>query len=63
MVLIETALFTPPIGMNLFVLQSVGEARLSEVVRGALPFVVILLATAALLWFWPGLALWIATGW
>lgn len=62
-VLIETALITPPVGMNLFVLQSVGEARLSEVVRGALPFVVILLATAALLWFWPGLALWITRGW
>jgi C4-dicarboxylate transporter DctM subunit len=61
-VLIETALITPPVGMNLFVLQSVGEARLSEVVRGALPFVAILLATAALLWIWPGLALWIATG-
>ncbi|MEM9105975.1 MAG: TRAP transporter large permease subunit [Pseudomonadota bacterium] len=61
-VLIETALITPPVGMNLFVLQSVGEARLSEVVRGALPFVAILLATAAMLWFWPGLALWIAKG-
>ncbi|MEM6462139.1 MAG: TRAP transporter large permease subunit [Pseudomonadota bacterium] len=61
-VLIETALITPPIGLNLFVLQGVGDAQLSEVVRGAAPFVVILLATAVLLWFWPGLALWIAYG-
>ncbi|MCP4319751.1 MAG: TRAP transporter large permease subunit [Hyphomicrobiales bacterium] len=62
-VLIETALITPPVGMNLFILQGVGDAQLSEVVRGAIPFVVILLATAALLWLWPGMALWIAYGW
>ncbi|MDA4844298.1 TRAP transporter large permease [Hoeflea poritis] len=61
-VLIETALITPPVGMNLFVLQGVGKADLQEVVRGALPFVGILLATAVLLWFWKGLALWIPYG-
>ena len=61
-VLIETALITPPVGMNLFVLQGVGKADLQEVVRGAVPFVGILLATAVLLWFWKGLALWIPYG-
>ncbi|WP_419910809.1 TRAP transporter large permease [Hoeflea sp.] len=39
-VLIETALITPPVGMNLFVLQSVGKAELPEVVHGAVPFVI-----------------------
>ena len=58
-VLIETALITPPVGMNLFVLQSVAQAQLGEVVRGAFPFAMILLATAFVLWFWKGLALWI----
>jgi C4-dicarboxylate transporter DctM subunit len=61
-VLVETALITPPVGMNLFIIQGVGDARLSEVVRGAWPFALIMLATAMLLWFWPGLALFIAYG-
>ena len=56
-VLIETALITPPVGLNLFVIQAVGKARLEEVIRGALPFAVIMLGTACLLWFWQDLAL------
>ncbi|MFK7964594.1 MAG: TRAP transporter large permease subunit, partial [Burkholderiaceae bacterium] len=56
-VLIETALITPPVGLNLFVIQAVGKARIEEVVKGALPFAVIMLCTAILLWLWPGLAL------
>lgn len=58
-VLIETALITPPVGMNLFVIQAVGKASLQDVARGAVPFAVIMLATAVLLWFWPDLALYI----
>ncbi|UUX51874.1 TRAP transporter large permease subunit [Nisaea acidiphila] len=58
-VLIETALITPPVGMNLFVIQAVGKARLEDVARGAIPFAGFMLATAALLWFWKDLALYI----
>ncbi|MEL7259582.1 MAG: TRAP transporter large permease, partial [Pseudomonadota bacterium] len=57
--LIETALITPPVGLNLFVIQAVGKARLGEVVKGAAPFALIMLCTAVLLWFWQDLALWI----
>ena len=56
-VLIETALITPPVGLNLFVIQAVGKARLEDVIRGALPFAFIMLCTACLLWFWKDLAL------
>lgn len=56
-VLIETALITPPVGLNLFVIQAVAKARLQEVVKGALPFAIIMLCTAVLLWFWQDLAL------
>jgi C4-dicarboxylate transporter DctM subunit len=59
MVLIETALITPPVGLNLFVIQAVGKARLEEVIQGAFPFVLIMLSTAVLLWFWQDLALYI----
>lgn len=58
-VLIETALITPPVGMNLFVIQAVGKASLQDVARGAVPFAVIMLLTAILLWFWQDLALYI----
>ena len=58
-VMIETALITPPVGLNLFVIQAVARSSLWEVVRGVWPFILILLGTAALLWFWPQLALFI----
>ena len=58
-VLIETALITPPVGLNLFVIQAVGKARLEEVIQGAVPFALIMLSTAVLLWFWQDLALYI----
>ena len=58
-ILIETALITPPVGLNLFVIQAVAESRLDEVVKGAWPFALIMLITAALLWFWPSLTLYI----
>ncbi len=58
-ILIETALITPPVGMNLFIIQAISKARLSEVVKGVWPFVLIMLSTATLLWFWQDLALYI----
>ena len=58
-VLIETALITPPVGLNLFVIQAVGRARIEEVVKGAWPFALMMLSTAVLLWFWQDLALFI----
>ncbi len=58
-VLIELGLITPPVGMNLFVIQTVGKARLDEVVKGAMPFAAIMLATAVLMWFWQDLVLYL----
>ena len=58
-VLIETALITPPVGMNLFIIQAVGKAKLQEVAKGAIPFAIIMLCTACLLWVWQDLALYI----
>ncbi len=58
-ILIETALITPPVGLNLFIIQAVGKASLEDVVRGAWPFAVMMLATSALIWFWQDLALYI----
>ncbi len=58
-ILIETALITPPVGMNLFIIQAISKARIGEIVKGVWPFALIMLGTAALLWFWQDLALYI----
>ncbi|MBO6834710.1 MAG: TRAP transporter large permease subunit, partial [Alphaproteobacteria bacterium] len=58
-VMVECALITPPVGLNLYVIQSVARAPLSDVARGVLPFLVLMLAVAALLYVWTDLALYI----
>lgn len=58
-VMIEAALITPPVGLNLFVIQAVARAPLIDVVRGVWPFLLMMLSTAVVLWFWPDLALFI----
>ena len=59
-VLIETALVTPPVGLNLFVVQNLRKSgSLNDVIVGALPFVAALFALLALLAIFPGLALWL----
>jgi C4-dicarboxylate transporter DctM subunit len=58
--LIETALVTPPVGLNLFVVQNLRKSgSLNDVIIGTLPFVVTLFAMLALLAFVPGLATWL----
>ncbi|MBD3666254.1 TRAP transporter large permease [Sulfitobacter sp. TSTF-M16] len=60
MILIETALITPPIGLNLYVVQGVrGRGPMTDVMLGALPFVAAMAAMIALLALFPNLALWL----
>ncbi len=59
----EIGLITPPIGMNLFVVQaSVPDLRLGTVVRGILPFILADIARLILLLAFPGLVLWLPGG-
>ena len=59
-VLVETALITPPVGMNLFVVQSLRKAgSLNAVIVGSLPFVLALFMMVLLLALFPDLALWL----
>lgn len=58
-ILIETALITPPVGINLFVIQAISKAKISQIIKGVWPFALIMLFTAVLLWFWQDLALFI----
>ncbi|MEZ5659782.1 MAG: TRAP transporter large permease [Burkholderiaceae bacterium] len=60
MVLLETALITPPIGINLYVVQGIRSGgEMTDVMKGALPFVLAMFAMVALLIAWPDLALWL----
>jgi tripartite ATP-independent transporter DctM subunit len=59
-ILIEMALITPPVGLNLFVVQSLRtHGSLNDVMAGSLPFVVAMLVMIVLLGAFPGLALWL----
>jgi tripartite ATP-independent transporter DctM subunit len=59
-VMMEVALITPPLGMNLYIVQGVrGTGSIIDVMIGSLPFVAIMLALVALLVAFPGIALWL----
>lgn len=58
-VMVECALITPPVGLNLYVIQSVTRATLWDVSRGTLPFLALMLVMVAALYLWPALALYI----
>jgi C4-dicarboxylate transporter DctM subunit len=58
-IMVECALITPPVGLNLYVIQSVTRSSLMEVSRGTLPFLALMLVLVALLYLWPDLALFI----
>ncbi|MEX0828294.1 MAG: TRAP transporter large permease [Haliea sp.] len=60
MVLLEMALLTPPIGINLYVVQSVRrKGSLTDVVIGTLPFLAAMLVMVVLLIAFPDIALWL----
>jgi C4-dicarboxylate transporter, DctM subunit len=58
--LAELALITPPYGLNLFVLRGViPEAKMGEIIIGAVPFVLAGFVILALLIAFPEIALWL----
>ena len=61
-VLIEMALITPPVGLNLYVVQGARKSgTLNEVMLGAVPYVLVMLAMAMALIAIPDIALWLPT--
>ncbi|MBM3599403.1 MAG: TRAP transporter large permease [Alphaproteobacteria bacterium] len=58
--LIETAMITPPVGINLFVVQGVrGHGKIEDVIIGSAPFVVTLLLMILILIAFPEIAMWL----
>lgn len=62
-VLMEAALITPPIGVNLYVVQGIRQdgGRFNDVAIGALPFVAMMIVLVILLIAFPDLALYLPT--
>ena len=56
---VELGQISPPIGINLFVIQSVWNGRLADVVLGTIPFHIIMFVLLALVILFPGIALWL----
>jgi C4-dicarboxylate transporter DctM subunit len=56
---IELGQISPPIGINLFVIQSIWDGKLKEVVYGTIPFHLIMFVVLIMVMVWPELALWL----
>ena len=57
----EQAVLTPPVGLNLYVIQGIArdKATLGDVILGSIPFLIIQTVVLVLVFIFPQLALWI----
>ena len=59
-ILMELAMITPPVGINLYVVQGLRRrGRIDDVIIGASPFVITMMVMVVILSIWPQLALWL----
>ena len=55
----ELAMITPPVGLNLCVVSAMAREKLEEVVKGVLPFILIMVAALILFVLWPDISTYI----
>jgi tripartite ATP-independent transporter DctM subunit len=57
----ELAEITPPLGLNLYVMKAVAppEVTLNDIIKGAVPFMVLDIVGLAMVIIWPGIVLWL----
>ena len=56
----EMALITPPVGLNLYVVQAAApDLPSAQIIRGVFPFIILMAIEIALLALFPGIALWL----
>ena len=55
----ELGMITPPVGLNLFVVSGIAKEKLGEVVRGVIPFIILMIVFLAIVVLWPQLSLWL----
>lgn len=57
---LELALITPPVGMNLFVLQGISpDSKMTQIIKGVIPFGAVMALEILLLCFFPEIATWL----
>ena len=60
--LIEAGLLTPPFGLVVYVVKGAvpdSGVQLAEIFRGSIPYWILMLVTACLIWMFPPLASWL----
>ncbi|MBL3728995.1 TRAP transporter large permease subunit [Lysinibacillus sp. HST-98] len=55
----ELGMITPPVGLNLFVVSGIAKEKLGEVVKGVIPFIILMIIFLALVVLIPQLSLWL----
>jgi C4-dicarboxylate transporter DctM subunit len=59
-ILMELAMITPPVGINLYVVQGLRKrGKIDDVIIGASPFVITMMLMVLILSLWPQIALWL----
>lgn len=58
-IVVEMAQITPPVGFNLFVLQGMTGKEITWIARVTMPFFFLMCGMVLLLWFFPGIAVWL----
>ena len=59
-ILMELAMITPPVGINLYVVQGLRKrGKIDDVIIGTSPFVITMLLMLLILSIWPPIALWL----
>ena len=56
---VEMSQITPPVGFNLFVIQSITGQNIFRIAYYALPFFFLLVLATAIITIFPGIALWL----
>src|SRR5690606_22308146 len=58
--MMEISLITPPVGMNLYVVQGVrGRGAITDVMLGSLPFMLVMLLFVFAIIVWPQSVMWL----
>ncbi|BBK40984.1 C4-dicarboxylate TRAP transporter large permease protein DctM [Allostella vacuolata] len=55
---LEIGYITPPVGLNLFVAMSIFKEGFGTIVRGSLPFVIVMAIPLVIVTYWPAVVFW-----
>jgi len=58
-IMMEAGMITPPVGLNLYIIQGISKEDMLVVVQGAAPFLIPMLITVAIITAFPQLVLWL----